>query len=237
MQNVFVETRNCREFYGAMMEAQRAAGEPVLCVFWGQAGRGKTTAARKFAAADGWTYARALKGWTELWMLQDLCFELSIDPIPGNRKRCFEALRNRLIASPRPVLIDEADKLTEALIEWVRDLADVSYAPFCLLGEKELLVKMQRQRRVWSRTLRVVEFGPVTAEDILFYAKQAGNLVLTGEQGATIQKASEGDFRLVSRDIRRLEEIAAANVGTGRPAGRVTDDMVNLAIKQGLRGA
>lgn len=237
MKNIFVETGNCKAFFHAMTDATRAAGEPVLCVFWGQAGRGKTTTARKYAASEGWTYVRARKGWrtSDLWMLQDLCFELGIDPAPRARKPAFEMIREHLMTSPRPVLIDEADKLTDSLIEWVRDLADLTYAPFSLLGEKELLAMMRRQRRVWSRTLRAVEFGPVTAQDILFFAKEAAGLSLSGDQGAVLQRASDGDFRLVARDVRRLEDLAAANQDAGKP-GRVSDELVQLAIKQGLRG-
>jgi len=234
MKNVFVHTQNVKNFIAAMKETEKAAGEPVLLVFYGQAGRGKTSTAQYFAAQEGWTYCRYMKGWkrSELWMLQDLCFELAIDPIPGRRKSAFEAIQERLRQSPRPVLVDEADKMSEDLLEWIRDLADTTYVPFVLVGEKLIMHKMQRERRVWSRTIRAVEFGPITAKDILFFARQASDISLTANQAEMLRKASDGDFRLVKRDVRRLEEIVEIN-----KLDKITDETVEMAIKQGFRGA
>jgi len=232
MKNVFVTTENVKNFIGAMKDGEKACGEPTMLVFHGQAGRGKTSTARYYAAQEGWTYVRALQGWTELWMLQNLCFELKIDPIPKRKKASFEAIGARLFAEPRPVMVDEADKLSGTLLEWIRDLADTTVVPFALIGEKLVMHKMQRERRIWSRTLKCVEFGPITAKDTLYFAKQAADMALTAQQADTIRQASDGDFRLVSRTVRYLENLAEVN-----RAERVTDEMVGVAIKQGLRGA
>lgn len=238
MKNVFVQTANVKNFYSAMKEAERVCGEPALLVFYGEAGRGKTTAARYFAAQEDWTYARFMKGWkqSELWMLQDLCFELSIDPVPHRKKTAFEAIKTRLLSAPRPVIIDECDKMDPSHLEWIRDLADVTFVPFALLGEKLLAQKMNDEKRIWSRTLRAVEFGPITAQDILFFAKQAADLMLTAQQAEILRQAAGGDFRLVSRDVRRLEGLAETNRGPESGGGRVSDEMVQTAVKQGLRG-
>lgn len=234
MKNVFVQTENWRKFTEALSEAEEARGaEPVLVVAFGQAGRGKTSAARKWAADRGWAYVRAMSGWSERWMLQDICREIGVDPVPNLKKHCFEAICSRVERTNQAVLIDEADKLNEKLLEWVRDLADVTSNAWGLVGEKELIAKIrnQRLRRIWSRVLRVMEFGPITVKDVLFFAKEASGIMLSAEQGMKLQEASEGDFRLVARDIRRLEKLMAAN----NMAGRVTDDFVAEAIRQGLR--
>lgn len=230
MKNVFVHTQNVKNFISAMTEAEKVGKDPALLMFYGQAGRGKTSAAKFFAAQNDWVYARALTGWTELWMMQDLCFELQIDPIPYRKKPAFEAAVNSLRKYPRTIVIDEADRMNRMLLDWMRDLADVTYVPIALVGEKELVPKMKSERRIWSRTLRAVEFGPISAMDILFFAKQAADLTLTAGQADLLKQAAEGDFRLVARDIRRIEDLAAVN------KSGITDDMVNTAIKQGLRG-
>lgn len=230
MKNVFVTTQNVKQFSAAMQEAKRAV-DPALLAFWGQAGRGKTSTAQFYAAQEGWTYCRAKTLWSDLWMLQDLCFELQVDPIPKRKKPCFEAIVSRLIESPRPVLVDEADKVPQHTLEVIRDLADMSSSPFALVGEKLLVHKMQSERRIWSRTLRAVEFGPITAQDILFFAKQAADLALTAAQAEQLRTASDGDFRLVKRDVGRIEELVAVN-----KLDRVTDETVQVAVKQGFRG-
>jgi DNA transposition AAA+ family ATPase len=231
MKNVFIQTRNARNFITTMKAAERMAGEPVLLLFHGQAGRGKTSASRFFSAQEGWTYVRALRGWTELWMLEDLCFELAINPIPHRRKQAFEAIRERLQAAPKPIVIDEADKLNDVLLDWIRDLADTSLVPFALVGEKLLIHKMQKERRIWRRTLSAVEFGPVEAQDIMFFAKEACSLNVGATQAELIRQSSEGDFGLVRNAMLHLEEVAGA-AGTSR----ATDDMVRAALKAVVKG-
>jgi DNA transposition AAA+ family ATPase len=216
MKNVFIQTRNARNFITTMKAAERMAGEPVLLLFHGQAGRGKTSASRFFSAQEGWTYVRALRGWTELWMLEDLC---------------FEAIRERLQAAPKPIVIDEADKLNDVLLDWIRDLADTSLVPFALVGEKLLIHKMQKERRIWRRTLSAVEFGPVEAQDIMFFAKEACSLNVGATQAELIRQSSEGDFGLVRNAMLHLEEVAGA-AGTSR----ATDDMVRAALKAVVKG-
>lgn len=233
MKNVFVHTRNVKNFITAMKEAEKVTGEPTLLVFHGQAGRGKTSAARFFAAQEGWTYCRVTKGWqkSELWMLQDLCFDLKVDPIPKRKRPAFEAIKETLLKEPRTIIIDEADKMPAGLLEWIRDFADLTYVPFALVGEKLIMHKMKHERRIWSRTVRCIGFGPITTQDILFFAKQAADLNLKADQAELLREASEGDFRLVARDVRRLEEIIRVN-----KTDTITADMVKMAIKQGLRG-
>lgn len=231
MKNVFVQTQNTKNFITAMKESEKAEGDPALLVFYGQAGRGKTSCARFFAAQEGWVYVRALRGWSELWMLQDLCFELLIDPIPGRKKAAFEAVKEALLRHRRAVIVDEADKLSPALLDWIRDLADLTCAPFALVGEKLIRHKMEAERRIWSRTLRCVEFLPITAKDILFFARQAADLTLSADQAERLRVASDGDFRLVARDVRHLEEIVSVN-----RMERVTDEALESALKDGMRG-
>lgn len=229
MKNVFVETMNARNFITTMTEAKRMAGEPLLLAFYGPAGRGKTETARFFAAQEGWTYCRCGKGWqkSELWMLQDLCFELMIDPIPKRKKPCFEAIVENLRAHSGTVIIDEADKMPKESLEWIRDFVDLTAAPFALIGEKLLKYKMEAERRIWSRTLRLIEFEPVSSKDILFFAKKAADLTLGAQQADKMQQAAEGDFRPVKRHVFFIEELMRIN-----RTDRITDEMVDIAIKK-----
>lgn len=231
MKNTFVETLNAKNFITAMREAERMPGEPIMLAFHGPAGRGKTSTARYFAAQEDWTYCRCRKGWqkSELWMLQDICFELRIDPVPKRKQAAFDAIVERLTGNPRAVVIDEADKMPDGHLEWVRDFVDLTAAPFALVGERLLKVKMDREKRIWSRTLRVVEFEPITAKDILFFAKAATDdgLMLTGGQADMLSQSAQGDFRPVKRQVFFIEELCRVN-----NTKTVTDEMVKVAIKK-----
>lgn len=238
MRNIFAETVNFKSFYSAMDLIRKATGDPVLLVIHGETGRGKTTTAQKYSAEESCVYCRSKKGWKELWMLRDLSFELGIQPISNRKANCFDGVVAELRKNPRPVFIDEADKLSEALFEWIRDLADLSFAPFILLGEPELLFMMKKHRRLWSRVLRAVEFGPITAQDILFFSQKASDIVLSGDQGVAIQTACNGDFRAIRRVLLHVESTLSVNKSfSANSGGKVSDRIIEAAIKYSMQGA
>ena len=229
MKNIFIQTRNAKNFINAVREAQSMPGEPILLAFYGPAGRGKTATSRYFAAQEGWTYCRCGKGWqqSDLWMLQDLCVELRIDPVPRRKKPAFESICRRLLDNPVTVVIDEADKMPVALLEWIRDLVDITAAPFALVGEKRLKYRMEREKRIWSRTLRMVAFEPISAKDVLFFAKTAADIALSAGQADRISRSAAGDFRPVKRQVFFVEELLRIN-----NTRTVTDEMVQVAIQK-----
>jgi len=232
MKKVFVETHNVTRFHSIVKASQQVKTEPLFLLFYGPPGRGKTTAARKYAADEGWIYARVLKSWqSQLKMLQDLAFEAGIVEPPRRMAASFDALLAELRARPRPVLIDEADKLSENALEWVRDLADLSLCPVVLLGETRTLTTFKKpaMRRFWSRTLKAVEFEPITTKDVLFFAKQAFDLSITAAQAEMLRTQPDGvgDFRPVLTALISLEEDMRVN-----NVAAVTDDLVRRAIQR-----
>ncbi len=79
--------------------------------------------------------------------------------------------------------------------------------------------------------MRDVEFGPITSRDFFFKPKPAYDMALSADQAEMIRAGTEGDFRLVVRVVRKLEDLVTVN-----QPGRITDEMVKVAIKQGLWG-
>jgi DNA transposition AAA+ family ATPase len=238
MKNMFAETSNVKSLYCGMESVRKSIGESALVVVHGETGRGKTATSMKFSAEENCVYCRVKKGWTALWMLRDLSFELGMHSIPKRTASCFDAAVKEIRDNPRPVFIDEADKLSESLFEWVRDLADLSYVPFILVGEPEILFMMKKQRRIWSRVQQAIEFGPITPQDVLFFSQQSCEIFLTGDQAAAIQAAATGDFRAIRRILLSVENTLSANRSfSANSGGKVTDRIVETAIKNGMHGA
>ncbi len=233
MKNVFVQTENATNFVTAMSEAEKIESEQTLLCFTSPAGRGKTETARYYAAQKGWTYVLAWPSWTELWMWQDLCFELGIekDRIPGRKKPCLELIMDVLNTGRRVVVFDEMDQVSEKLLNLLRVLGEKTSAIFAFVGENKLKYTMEHEQRMWSRTSRIIEFKPIPAKDIMFFAKQAAGMVLSANQAELIRVDSRGDFRLVIRTLRHLENLMAVNT-----TAKLSDDLVKAAIKRGFRG-
>lgn len=230
---VFVKTANVRNFSVLMDALELAAGEGRLGLVYGPAGRGKTRTAQWYTANNEAVYLRAVTCWatSELAFLQGLARELGIATPPHRKGPCFAEAVDALVHNPRPVFVDEIEKLSARFLDLVRDLTDISTAPFILIGEEELVPAMKRNRRVWSRTFQQMEFKPVGIADLMAYANSAASLKLAGPVAEVFHKASGGDFRLIRRDILSLVQIANAK-GTAE----VDLDMARAAVSYGLAG-
>lgn len=211
MRNIFLETANVRKFREAMVALEDIeAGQPGLAVVWGIAGRGKTVCAREYAVRTGAVYLRVMQDWTPRAMLGALCRALRGQEA-HSVERCRRMAAEALDADPRPVLVDEADRLKVDLIEHFRDLHDLTGAPVVFIGEQHLFAQIESRRRLWSRVTRTVEFGPIGAEDIMLFTLKAADLKMEPEAARKVEKISGGDFRRVWQAVWELERICKAN--------------------------
>lgn len=230
---VFVKTRNVRNF-SVMMDGLRLGdGEGRLGLVYGRAGRGKSRTSQWWHANNGGIYLRMQTVWrsSELAFLQALCAELGLLTPPARKAAAFAAAVEVLMARPRPVFLDEIEKMPRYFLDVVRDLTDMTTAPFVLVGEEELVSYMKVNRRVWSRTFRSLEFAPIGPADIIAYGRETCGLALTAAVAEVIHRASGGDFRVVRRDLIHL--VADANA---RGSAEVDVQMAEIATARGLSG-
>ena len=178
---------------------------------------------------------RMLTVWrtSELEFLKSLCRELGVPRPPHRKGPCFVEIIDRLLVNPRPIFLDEIEKLSSHFLDVVRDLADLAKVPVILIGEAELPAVMRRNARVWSRTQQQLEFDPISSADIIYYfAESTGNAIkLTPTMLEIIDRSTAGDFRLVRRALLNLVQIV-----NSEGSGKVTEQMVKIAVKTGLSG-
>lgn len=229
----FVKTRNVRNYEVLMDTLAMADGEGRFGLAFGPAGRGKTRTSQWYAAQHQAIYMRVLSIWTssEMEFLRALARELGVLTPPRTKAAAFAAVLDRLIAAPKPIILDEMEKMPPKFLGFVRDLTDLSGVPIVFVGEVELVSYLQAERRVWSRVFQVVEFEPIGASDIVFYAAEVAGLRLDKQAAELAAKDTGGDFRLV----RRLA-IALAQMAKGKGGQDVDREMVRIAGKQTLRG-
>ena len=227
-----METRNVARFREALSILEDTEqGQPGLGVVWGRAGRGKTICAREYAVRTGAVYMRVLQDWTPRAMLAALCHELNgSEPhtVDRAKKTAIESLEKK----PRTILVDEADRLNIDLVEHVRDIHDLVGVPVVLIGEEQLFPVLNARRRIWSRVMQTVEFGPIVCEDILLFALEAASLRLDPEAAEKIGAKSSGDFRLVWSHVHAVEQMARA-AGTTVVDVRMVDALNGSVRKSG----
>jgi len=227
----FVNTPNVRMFTSKMDALGIGAGEGRLGLVFGRAGRGKTRTAQWYAAKEKCRYLRVVTVWSELDFLKGLCREVGVIDPPHRRGACFAEIIDKMVHDPRPVFVDELEKMNVRMLDLIRDLSDISTAPFVLIGEEELATVMKRNRRVWSRTFQTMEFQPIGVPDILMFCGDTTSITIEADVAGLIHQYSDGDFRLVKRLV-----IALIQYANSMQNERITMEMARTAIKASLSG-
>jgi len=233
LKPVFVKTKNVRNFEVMMDGLALGEGEGRFGLVYSRAGRGKSRTCQWYHGHHSSIYLRMVKIWaySDIEFLKKLARELGVFNPPHRRGACFQEIIDRLIDEPRPVFLDEIEKLPSAILEIARDITDITTAPIILVGEEELVPHMSKNRRVWSRTYQQLEFEPINVADVIMYASEAAGLKLEIPVAEIFHRASGGDFRLIRRDLLNLIQIANA-----KSTKDITVEMARMAVKAGLSG-
>ena len=230
---IFVKSANVRNFEAMMRTLALSEGEGRFGLVWGRAGRGKTRTANYFVANNrNCHYLLALKVWQSSHgeFLRTLARELQMTAIPHRIGPLFAEVAERLAKTKPVVFVDEPDKLPLGFFEVMRDLTEASAAPFVLIGEEELPGIMRKERRLMSRAFQQVEFKPFAVADIVQYVTAAAGVRFTTPSAAEAMfKSSEGDIRIVKRDLINLVQALNAK-GTAE----ADENTVKAAIRQAL---
>lgn len=231
LKPTFVKTKNVRNFIVMMDGLALGAGEGRLGMVFGQAGRGKTRTSQWYAAHNDCVYLRIATIWrtSEVSFLNALANELRIASPAKRKGPAFTEVIDTLLANPRPVFLDEIEKLPKVFLDLIRDLSDMSTAPFVLVGEEELVSVMRQNRRVWSRTYQQIEFKPLDEAAIIVYVKEASGLQVSAKVASIMHQASGGDFRIVRRGLLNL-----AHVANSKGVTDISEEDARIAMKIGL---
>ena len=211
-KDTFIETSRVLAFReAANIVKDTVKGQPGLMLAWGLAGRGKTMCSERYAVQnDDCVFVRVFQDWTPLAMLSTICRHINgMDPrrVDPAKQIIIEELDDR----PRMILIDEADRLNINNVEHLRDIHDQTGAPIVLIGEPSLYGKLKARRRILERITRRVEFGPVTAEDVLLYGVKACDLDIDPSAAVELVRRCQGSFRLLYHLMVDVNRFAKAN--------------------------
>jgi DNA transposition AAA+ family ATPase len=230
---IFVKSANVRNFEAMMKGLELSAGEGRFGLVWGRAGRGKTRTAQYFVANNqNCHYVLALKIWrhSQGEFLRALAREMGMSSVPGRIGPLFTEVAERMARTKPFVFVDEPEKLSSGYLEILRDLTEATTAPIVLIGEEDLPGMMRKERRVWSRTYQQVQFRPFGVADIVNYVTAAAGIRFTTPAAADAMfKSSEGDIRIVRRDLINLVQVLNAK-GTAE----ADENAVKAAIRHAL---
>ncbi|MFH2011705.1 MAG: ATP-binding protein [Pseudomonadota bacterium] len=227
MKNVFVNTKNINAFDSICRELEDPESMigPSLAMVTGPAGRGKSEAAKHYAASSSAIYLPPLNIRSASMLLREITFELCKIK-PRNSETCLNLIGDELGRERRLVIIDEADLLAMPVLEMLRGLNERYSCPILLIGEDELKTKVTRHRRIASRIRQKMEFTPVIQPDIaLFFQKSLGVEISAGVM-SIIHHRSHGDWRPVLTVAIGIERAMKAS-----GLKEITDELANDICK------
>lgn len=120
-------------------------------VGYGDAGRGKTCAARLFAAKDPATIYIYATMWASGRHAIARAIKSAIKAKLGRNETTDEALVRLLRNSGRLLIIDNAQRLTESARRWLADFWDETRIPIALIGNPEIVKQWARNDQHGSR--------------------------------------------------------------------------------------
>jgi DNA transposition AAA+ family ATPase len=214
MKNIFAVTTN-QEQATALVAAlkNRNRGIPGLALIYGEPGLGKTRWAIRLADQTNAVFVRALATSTLRSFLEDLVFELGIDP-QFRTSDLYRQARKALAENPRLVIVDEIDRLagSNMAIEVLRDLADEGDTPILMIGMDSAERKLARYRHLFYRMKsHIMRFLPLTEADVRSFSDQICEVKLDDSAIAEIYKITGGRLGDVISELYKAERIAFAN--------------------------
>ncbi|MBG6160559.1 hypothetical protein IWQ54_000209 [Labrenzia sp. EL_195] len=189
----------------------RPEGLPGIGCFYGFSGLGKTMAS---VYAQNMTNAMRIEvgeSWTRKTLLQKILVEARIEPRRATIADLTEMAINALSDNwPRPLFIDEADKLADkGMLELVREIYEHSQTPLLLIGEERLPEKLETVERVHNRILEWVPADYCDHDDARMLADLiCPNLDLSNELIDHLLETGKGRARSLCINFNRIKERA-----------------------------
>lgn len=209
MKKIFVQTKPVSQFISVVQAlTSRGEGVPGMALVYGEPGLGKSKTALWYANQGGGIFLRAKKLMTGRWLLEELVAELGESPA-WKTADLFRQAVDILMTSQMPVMIDEVDYLTcdARVIETLRDLHDITGAPFVFIGEDMAAKKLARYRHLYDRFTEILKFQPLDHDDVARAATELTDISLAPETIDWIQAKTQGRMRRVIIALHRAEKI------------------------------
>ena len=191
------------------MVTQRDRFLPGMACFYGPAGWGKSFSAAYVANRFRAFYIECKSVWTKRAIVEAILKEMGLDA-EGPIYRMVERIAEHLVATGRPLIIDEFDHIVlKKAVEIVRDIYDASDAPILLIGEEMLPMKIRKWERFSSRVLHYAPAQPADVADArVLQDIYCPNVQIADDLIQSITRAAKGSVRRIAVNLAQVKEFS-----------------------------
>jgi len=212
-RGVLVKHKALIDLFAGLGELNAQAGAaPCFALVYGPPGTGKTTASHSVVGLFNGVRVRVMALTTPGSFLGAIAEELDIY-VKRSATDKLRAVIEALKQTPRPLIIDEVDRLADGdrrLLEILRDVHDESSVPVVLIGEEKMPGKLKRWPQLEQRITHFIPFGPLDMDDARLATRDLCEVEIADELVARAHKDSSGRLRLLVGVLRRFETFAKA---------------------------
>jgi DNA transposition AAA+ family ATPase len=187
--------------------------EGEIAVAYGDAGVGKTTAAKIYTKENpGTILVEADMGYTARTLMTVLSRELSL-PEKGTIHDLFEGVKARLLGSGRVVIVDEAEHLPYKALELLRRLHDKAGIGVLLIGMPRLLANLRGNRgefaQLFSRVASALKMEGLELADTRLIAAGVGIEDMAPVKA--LHAHCRGNARILTKLLKASVRVARTN--------------------------
>lgn len=177
----------------------------------GDAGRGKTTAVKRYAAENRDAAYILYMGYTRAAL-----FKAIADALVGRSYTSYfhnlQLIMECTKTFRKLIIIDEADRIPLPILEDLRTLNEAGLVPLLLVGEPKLASIVRKADRIESRIRRPrIEFSRLDYVTLAALYSEACNLNIDKETAEELLRISDRDFRIAANDMQAVVNFMNVN--------------------------
>lgn len=212
MKNVFVKTKNVKNFVSLMEHIQKLPPNiPKLALVYGEHGLGKTHSIMWWATRNDAIYVRANNEMTQNALLKAIVEELGERPFYMMQEN-YNLILKHLKTEPQIIIVDEVDYLigNRNVIEVLRDIQDNTGTPIVLVGMGAIDKKIARFKHFEDRIFQKLKFEHFNQNDIADILEQLTDLEFA-DDAISYLATRTNQFRQLVKLINKIEKLAETN--------------------------
>lgn len=213
MKKTIANTLSITSFLGVYSFLESSSLEEKLGLVYGDAGLGKTTAAKRVAKSTEAVYIRCLPSWTSPQFVSRLLCETVGDLRYRSYGQAMDALISYFTEQERALILDEVEYLVKRrdVLESVRSIHDQTEIPIILVGMTGVYESLRSFKLFVDRIQYFCEVRPCSLQDARQIADTRCEVTIEDDLLAHLHQQQKGNLRQLCRSLAHIESEALAN--------------------------